>query len=669
MSDDKISRVIRERPSDRRTGDDPLRQARWDKRLEAARARRAQVLAEKRARGEAPGQTLISRRPWEDEGATPSVVPPAVATIAAPLPAAEAAAPASAQSPAQAPEPSSPRSGRVLRLVPTSPEAPPVGSPRHKTADRPDRPASGAEPAVAPAPGAFPPLELSPSLATEPDVPKRRVGPLALFGGLAIGGLVALGALFLGGNGGIAPDPAQPLGGSDAVAAAPAPTTSSAEATVAAEATVPAEAPGEAQGNVAAVPTPSVDPAQPATDAPPATTPAATEDPTPAPADALDPPRAIDLAALDAIALGAPPATEASEAGALTGQFDARAPRSFAPPPLLPPADPVLAGLGVRVQVSAPSPRPSPDTPEGSAVAGLAASPAALRNVAPAGGAALSLPAAEAVPVRLPAPLGGIVAVTAPAIFAGQPGGEETPGVAPVRPVLPLPRPAALSRVAAPVAEDAPAPSVDAPAPLPVALTPAEGMEALAGSAVPSEAPTEAPTEAPSEALSEALPEAPAEAPQAVPPPRAAEVLVHILVPRDAAPGRAAAVLGEIGATGYLSREPAEVGIAIRQTQVRYYHPEDAAAAALIAEAVGGPARDFTGFRPQPPEGTVEVWLEGEPAPAPAPEPARAPVAVRATPAPAPPPPPQPAGYCWRGEPGTPGALRVPIVDGRCAWP
>jgi hypothetical protein len=109
--------------------------------------------------------------------------------------------------------------------------------------------------------------------------------------------------------------------------------------------------------------------------------------------------------------------------------------------------------------------------------------------------------------------------------------------------------------------------------------------------------------------------------------------------------------------------------VTIRQTQVRYYHPEDAAAADLVAAAVGGPARDFTDFRPQPPAGTVEVWLEGELAPEP--EPVRAPVAVRAAPAPvpAPPPPPQPVGYCWRGEPGTPGAIRVPIVDGRCAWP
>jgi hypothetical protein len=162
-------------------------------------------------------------------------------------------------------------------------------------------------------------------------------------------------------------------------------------------------------------------------------------------------------------------------------------------------------------------------------------------------------------------------------------------------------------------------------------------------------------------------PEPPVEAAPA--PPRADEVLVSILAPRDTAPERVAEAAGTVGGLGYASRGPAEVGVTIRQTQVRYYHPEDAVAAELVAAAVGGTARDFTDFRPQPPEGTVEVWLEGEPAPAPEPVRAAAPVRAAPAPAPAPPPPPQPSGFCWRGEPGTPGAIRVPIVDGRCAWP
>jgi hypothetical protein len=142
-------------------------------------------------------------------------------------------------------------------------------------------------------------------------------------------------------------------------------------------------------------------------------------------------------------------------------------------------------------------------------------------------------------------------------------------------------------------------------------------------------------------------------------------VLVHVLVPADGAAQTAETLSEAVAALGYTRREPAPVSITIRQTQVRFYHPEDAEAAQLVAETVGGPARDFTAFRPSPPEGTIEVWIEGEAPPPPQPVRAPAPVQVQA----APPPPPQPQGFCYRGEPGTPGALRVPIVDGRCAWP
>ncbi|MGI1663555.1 hypothetical protein ACRDNQ_15045 [Palleronia sp. KMU-117] len=656
MSDDKISRVIRQRPSDRRADDDPLRQARWDKRLEAARARRAQVLSEKRARGEAPGQTLISRRPWEDEGAGPLGPAADVPSDAAPQPSVQDPVQVPTQVQGQPPAPPAQPASRVLRLVPRSPEA----LPDSDAPDAPDRPASSFESAVAAASGTpqtQPPLPLEFPVERAPDpetqtlARRRRVGPLALVGGFAIGGLVALGVLFMGGEAGLGPDAAQPSGGADAPVTAPT-------------AATPAPAPLAEAAEPVMTPPPappvSAPPASPA--AQPTEAASLQDEATPQPEVVLDPPRAIDLAALNAIALGAPPAAEPSVAGALAGLVDARAPRSFAPPPLLPPDDPVLAGLGVRAQVSAPSARPGPQVPDGAEVVGLARPSAAAPQATPTGSAALVPPLAEAIPARLPDPAGGVVAALVPAAFAGLPEGDAAPELAPLTLALPAPRPLALSPVAAPIAEAAPALSVDAPAPLPTAAP------ALVDEARPEETQPEAVA---SSAAPDGPADTPAAAPAAVPPPRADAVLVHILVPRDAAPGGADAVLERIGATGYLSRDPAQVGVTIRQTQVRFYHPEDAAAAALIADAVGGPARDFTGFRPQPPEGTVEVWLKGEPAPAP--EPVRAPVAVRAAPAPAPapapPPPPQPVGYCWRGEPGTPGAIRVPIVDGRCAWP
>ena len=50
----------------------------------------------------------------------------------------------------------------------------------------------------------------------------------------------------------------------------------------------------------------------------------------------------------------------------------------------------------------------------------------------------------------------------------------------------------------------------------------------------------------------------------------------------------------------------------VSETHVRYYHPEDAAAAEALAGILGTEARDHTAFRPRPPDGTVEVFLAGE---------------------------------------------------------
>jgi len=65
---------------------------------------------------------------------------------------------------------------------------------------------------------------------------------------------------------------------------------------------------------------------------------------------------------------------------------------------------------------------------------------------------------------------------------------------------------------------------------------------------------------------------------------------------------------------------PKKVGFNISKTNVRFFHSADGDGARhsadgdgarALAEIVGGVARDFTDFRPQPPVGTVEVWLAG----------------------------------------------------------
>jgi hypothetical protein len=94
-------------------------------------------------------------------------------------------------------------------------------------------------------------------------------------------------------------------------------------------------------------------------------------------------------------------------------------------------------------------------------------------------------------------------------------------------------------------------------------------------------------------------------------------ILVH--APSGLTPGEAEGAIAAVDAAGFVAATRVPVQLTIGSTNVRYYHPEDAAAAeaiaASIAEQTGSPAlaRDFTEFRPQPLAGTIEVWLAGQP--------------------------------------------------------
>ncbi|MFV2002381.1 MAG: hypothetical protein ACC619_05320 [Paracoccaceae bacterium] len=64
--------------------------------------------------------------------------------------------------------------------------------------------------------------------------------------------------------------------------------------------------------------------------------------------------------------------------------------------------------------------------------------------------------------------------------------------------------------------------------------------------------------------------------------------------------------------TGYLVQPAARVEFKISRANVRYFYKDDAAPARELADVVGARLRDFTGFRPLPPPGTIEVWLKGD---------------------------------------------------------
>jgi hypothetical protein len=96
-----------------------------------------------------------------------------------------------------------------------------------------------------------------------------------------------------------------------------------------------------------------------------------------------------------------------------------------------------------------------------------------------------------------------------------------------------------------------------------------------------------------------------------------ARVLVH--VPSGVASSESERTMAALGTAGYTPVGTVSVPMTIGTTNIRYYHPEDAAAAQAMAAAITDGtgteaiARDFTDFRPQPAAGTIEIWLAGQP--------------------------------------------------------
>ncbi|MEO1453599.1 MAG: hypothetical protein AAFV31_07240 [Pseudomonadota bacterium] len=62
-------------------------------------------------------------------------------------------------------------------------------------------------------------------------------------------------------------------------------------------------------------------------------------------------------------------------------------------------------------------------------------------------------------------------------------------------------------------------------------------------------------------------------------------------------------------ATGLPLAASQRVGFAITRDQVRFFHADDITAAGTLADALSAELRDFTGFSPKPPAGTLEVYL------------------------------------------------------------
>jgi hypothetical protein len=94
--------------------------------------------------------------------------------------------------------------------------------------------------------------------------------------------------------------------------------------------------------------------------------------------------------------------------------------------------------------------------------------------------------------------------------------------------------------------------------------------------------------------------------------PGAASLFVRLAVPQTVPDAEAEEVVGLLREIGVGDSRVTRVGFKVNETHVRFYSPEDAAAAAALAEMIGTEARDHTSFRPRPPGGTLEIFLAGE---------------------------------------------------------
>lgn len=247
----------------------------------------------------------------------------------------------------------------------------------------------------------------------------------------------------------------------------------------------------------------------------------------------------------------------------------------------------------------------------------------------------VSLPSADTQPARPAAPeMSRIASASAqlPTITGGGPVGPQM-ALAPAAvtaslPEAGVPRPELIA-AAAPNRHAAASLAGGAPelrfsgsaAPLPVSfLVPRSGLpDVAAGTPAPLPALPEAIGLPASLTLPEAAAPAPGDrplAPQSVPFPVARPapvggITLVVHAPAALTDAELATAADAFAAAGFDTIEPKSVDLTIKQTNVRYFSPEDEPAAATIAEALGAKLRDFTDFSPQPPDGTVEIWLAG----------------------------------------------------------
>jgi hypothetical protein len=238
--------------------------------------------------------------------------------------------------------------------------------------------------------------------------------------------------------------------------------------------------------------------------------------------------------------------------------------------------------------------------------------PVQATEAAPAAAAAAAAPADAADPVSDPPP----PALAAPASDPALPAPTST-AEAEAEPAMPAAALASIFPLDPPPAEPVPPLAADpatAPDPGPAGIAEADAAAPATADLRPRPRPARGEPLATASAAGESEPQSAAAAQSP------ARVTVH--VPTRASESRTDAVVAALAEAGVPPTGAVRVPMTIGQSNIRFYFPEDAAAAgamaATLAAATGTTVepRDFTSHRPRPSPGTLEVWLAGEGAPA-----------------------------------------------------
>ncbi len=86
---------------------------------------------------------------------------------------------------------------------------------------------------------------------------------------------------------------------------------------------------------------------------------------------------------------------------------------------------------------------------------------------------------------------------------------------------------------------------------------------------------------------------------------------VTVLAPPSLADADVSGAADQLRTAGFTVRDPVRVAVSVKANHVRYYHADDRETAEVLAARVSAEARDFTKSGNRPPEGTIELWLQG----------------------------------------------------------